>query len=381
MVSNQQFFYGKSRPGFFVGGFRARVRAFAAWWLRELADSLPAGLRPTLGSDRADLMLVFSETQVALHQRQGQTWQTIGRATTSLEVGHVAGDTTGDMIRAIRQASLRTAPVAVRMEQGHFLRRMVELPIATAKNLREVFGFEMDRYTPFTAADVYFDFRIVGANPKLQRITVDLAVITRQLAERALSYARAVGLEPAHLGIADEPESDAADFNLLSTRPTRPRRTFRRLAVTLLALAFAALSGAALYLPISQKQDSLAAMETRLDKVRIEAQRADRLKALLEQTLKQSQVVVGRQRLRPTAIELLEEITDLLPDDTWIHRLRLHGDDLDLAGYSAKPSALIGILEESPALVGVRFTGAVKPDPRQGLDAFKLSASILPRGQ
>ena len=111
------------------------------------------------------------------------------------------------------------------------------------------------------------------------------------------------------------------------------------------------------------------------------ASNADQLKALLEQTLKQSQVVVGRRRLRPTATELLAEITDLLPDDTWIYRLHLRDDDLDLAGYSAKPSALIGILEESPALVGVRFTGAVKPDPRQGLDAFKLSASILPRGQ
>jgi hypothetical protein len=132
MERNPQLFSGKSPPEFHFGGLRAQVRAFISWWFRELADSLPAGLRPTLGSDRANLMLVFSETQVELRQRQGQTWQTIGRDTTSLEAGHVAGDTTGDMIRAIRQASLRSAPVAVRMEQGHFLRRMVELPIATA---------------------------------------------------------------------------------------------------------------------------------------------------------------------------------------------------------------------------------------------------------
>lgn len=363
------------------GGIRARSAAAFTWWLRELGGMLPAGLRLAVNSARSNLVLTFSETHVRLDERQGQAWQTLGHAERRPDAGNAQGDMAEPIRRAIGLAKRRSSPVAVRMERKYFLRHLIELPIATANNLRELFSFEMDRFTPFKAAEVYFDFRIVGANPERQRITIDLAVITRHSAEQALSFARAIGLEPAYLGMATGPDDGAAAFNFLPAKPAAPRQNLLRILVGVLAISFVALLGAALYLPILQKQNTFAAMEASLAELRVEAKAADSLKTLLEQTLERSQAVVEKRRQWPTATELLEEISDVLPDDTWISQLRLNGDKIELAGYSARPSALIGLLEESPFLTGVQFNGALKPDPRQGRDAFKLSASIVPGGQ
>ena len=363
------------------GDMRARADAALAWWLRELAGMLPAGLRPNVDSARSNLVLTFSETQVRLDERQGQGWQTIGHAERGSDTGNARNDTADNLGRSIGLARLRSSPVAIRLERKYFLRQSLELPIATANNLRELFSFEMDRFTPFKATEVYSDFRIVGANPERQRITVDLAVITRHSAEQALSFARAIGLEPVFLGMETAPGDGEAAFNFLPAKPDAPRQILRRMLVGVLAISFMALLGAALYLPILQKQNTLARMETSLAELRVQAKAADNLKTQLEQTLERSQVVVEQRRQRPTATELLEEISDVLPDDTWISRFRLNGDELELAGYSARPSALIGLLEETSSLTSVHFNGALKPDPRQGRDAFNLSASIVPRGQ
>ncbi len=40
--------------------------------------------------------------------------------------------------------------------------RYIELPLAVKENLRETLGYEMEKYTPFSADDVYFDCQIIS---------------------------------------------------------------------------------------------------------------------------------------------------------------------------------------------------------------------------
>jgi len=42
------------------------------------------------------------------------------------------------------------------------LLRYVDLPLAVKENLHETLGYEMEKYTPFSADDVYFDCRIIS---------------------------------------------------------------------------------------------------------------------------------------------------------------------------------------------------------------------------
>jgi general secretion pathway protein L len=111
--------------------------------------------------------------------------------------------------------------------------------------------------------------------------------------------------------------------------------------------------------------------------VRAEAAEANALSEQVTALLKRGQFVVERKNKRSTVAELLMEVTEILPDDTWLIQFGWRGDRLVLSGYSASPSTLIGLLEQSELLREVRFSSPVTVDQRIGLERFNLSARVL----
>lgn len=61
------------------------------------------------------------------------------------------------------------------------------LPSPTEENLKEVLGFEMDRYTPFALEDVHFDFKIVKRDEEKKIIHVLLMVVKKEVVEYYLN--------------------------------------------------------------------------------------------------------------------------------------------------------------------------------------------------
>jgi general secretion pathway protein L len=152
----------------------------------------------------------------------------------------------------------------------------------------------------------------------------------------------------------------------------------RHLVLALLVVALL-LSAAALYLPLERERKLLAATESELAVVKGEAIAADNLKSQIEEILQRGSFVVERKRGEHGAIELLDEITRLVPDHTWVLKFGFRGERLTLSGYSAKPSSLIGLFEESAMLTGVRFSSPVTMDQKIGLERFNLEATVIPR--
>ena len=75
-------------------------------------------------------------------------------------------------------------------------------------------------------------------------------------------------------------------------------------------------------------------------------------------------------------MDLLRELTVTLPDDTWLERLQIKGDSVQIIGQSGKASALVGIVEASKWFNGAGFTSPVTTDPRTGKERFMLNARI-----
>jgi general secretion pathway protein L len=73
-------------------------------------------------------------------------------------------------------------------------------------------------------------------------------------------------------------------------------------------------------------------------------------------------------------LELLDELTRILPDDTWITRLDIKGSELEIQGQSASAAALIPLIESSSILQNPRFRSPVTQIPRSDVERFHLSA-------
>ena len=69
------------------------------------------------------------------------------------------------------------------------------LPSPTEENLKEVLGFEMDRYTPFVLEDVHFDFKIVKRDEEKKIIHVLLMVVKKDVVEYYLNLLQKIHIK------------------------------------------------------------------------------------------------------------------------------------------------------------------------------------------
>ena len=73
---------------------------------------------------------------------------------------------------------------------------------------------------------------------------------------------------------------------------------------------------------------------------------------------------------------LLEELTRLLPDSTWLSELRIEKETGFISGRSSNASELIRLLSRSSALKELSFTSPVVRDPLNGIERFQIRFEI-----
>ncbi|NCA70797.1 MAG: fimbrial assembly protein, partial [Sphingobacteriia bacterium] len=78
----------------------------------------------------------------------------------------------------------------------------------------------------------------------------------------------------------------------------------------------------------------------------------------------------------PNLLLMLRDLTDLLPDDTWLQTLDYNNGELELRGESAQATALIGMLEQAPGFEQVSFRSPVTQVPQTGKERFNISLRL-----
>jgi len=74
-------------------------------------------------------------------------------------------------------------------------------------------------------------------------------------------------------------------------------------------------------------------------------------------------------------IDVLNDVTKRLPNDTWLQRFSMNGTQVQLQGQAKEASALIGVLQKSPLLDAPALQGAITPDARTGKEQFLIAAN------
>ncbi len=360
----------------------APVHALLRWWLGELQAMLPAPLL-RLFRGRADIVLFdVDEGAVLLRRVHAQNEDEIGRIV--LDGNDTASrreqfDAFADRLGGAKKQ------VIVRLPPDRVLRKVLDLPAAARENLGEILTFEMDRTTPFALDEVCFTYRILELARQTKRLSVELLILPRSSADPAIELVRSWGLSVDRLEVQTRGPRVAAapgavvDFLPAASEAQSPPR--RRPLTVLLALTALALLVAALYLPL-QKQDQV--IETLRADVASAKRKADadrRQREEREQAISQSNFIIERKLRRPAFVDVLDELTTLLPDKTWLIRVRYYGDELQAFGNSPTASALVGLLEDSPMFTNTQFRAPVTRDPRLGVERFHIGTRVADRGE
>jgi len=289
---------------------------------------------------------------------------------------------------AKRFGTEKSHQLVLRFPASRALVKTLSLPLAAAKNPRQVAGFEMDRLTPFPASQVYYGVTLLEHQPEQRRLRIELTVLPRadvdpvlaELQDPVLAELQQRGLRPDALDVTGAPP----DLNLLPPEQRVRRGVWEKRLRTALILVVLSLVGAAAILPIWQQRLLLIGVQrllligviTKADRLQQAANQALTLRDQLDRTLETSRVLAEKKRVFPPRIDLLRELTTILPEDTWLERLQIKGDTVQINGQSTKASALVGIVESSNLFNSAGFMSPVTTDPRTSKERFVLGARI-----
>ncbi len=255
------------------------------------------------------------------------------------------------------------------LKSAAVLSRRTSLPSQVRDNLVQVLRVELDRLSPFTPEQVAYDYRIVSGGPGDARIGVELALSRRDLIDGWLKRLRELGSP------VDQVTWEGAwpRANLLAPAE-RPRRRQPLFDPTKLLLALILLLGvAALATPLWQKGRQLEAIESEVRKARTQAVQVDELRRELERARRGSTEVLRQKLEQPRMLAMLRELTDRIPDDTWVQSLEYQNSEVQLRGESGQATALIALLEDAPGIDGVSFRSPVTQVARTGKERFNLA--------
>jgi general secretion pathway protein L len=347
------------------------IRRGVSWWLGELAQLVPRRLLHILGTPgEPTLVLQFGAGEPVLLVSD--------RRQASPIVLPLAGF--GEHERRMRvQSVLRSHraddAVAVSLDRSLVFETSIDLPLAAEGSLDAILQHQIERLVPLSAADTSFAYRIIARMPAAGTLKVGLTIAKNATIEAGLEAARAAGLNPR---LVTAPQAEAAPRDRVVLWRAGSRLTevagHRRLrhALEVAAIVFALLA--------------YGIYVHRLDRIRDDVQaRIDRAKPIaaavqaLTQQAGQTNEALGffRNRRNETPpLAILDELTPLVPTDSWVKQLTVHGRTVEMDGSSPRASDLISRVEGSAMFDNPRFRSPITLAPDGKSERFDLSLDI-----
>ena len=352
-----------------------RAGGFFSWWGRSLGAWLPRSWRSALGFDRGRLLLGVEGEGLRLRLQDGDGLRDLGQMPPPAEL-EVDGK---DVLASVLSPSTAELPRWLLLPAGACLRRRLVLPAAAAERLRDVVGFEIDRQTPFAAEEAAYDARLLSRHDGDGQLDVELVVVPRAVLD---AQRNALGAQARLLAGADVAGANGEPLgvNLLPPAarfaPSDPWRAWNLALAGVAVLAIAA----ALWQMLDNRRAAADAFGVVAGR-QAEAARKVSVQRQRLVDLVQGQAFLDQSRQgRATAVEVLDELSRRLPDDTYLEKFALEGDRMTLIGLSTEASTLVGKLEGSKLWRAPAFTGALVPDPRTKRDRFTLVAVLVDTG-
>ncbi|HET9764071.1 MAG TPA: PilN domain-containing protein, partial [Casimicrobiaceae bacterium] len=345
---------------------RAGLPRFWRWWMSELAPLLP-------GASRAAFQRRFARPVVQLSDDEAVFWRPeIASGAARLIAGETvslagepaavvaAGRAAIARLAANTSAGIAVPKVIVALGPRQVLRKELTLPAALEENLVQALAYDLDRHTPFRPEQLYFDATVVGRDATRNTLRVDWAAALRTVVDGATRRVEEWGAIPIAV-VPGPPTTSPTRLNLVPNG-ARPRQLhWRRWQVWVPIALLASLVAAAVFVPLVQKREYAIALTALTAEAAQQAGVADKLRQQLERMQSDYNFILAKKYAYPSAVRVLDEVTKVLPDDTWLTQFEVKSGgrgketqrDIYLRGESVNAGRLIALLEDSKLVEGV----------------------------
>lgn len=292
-----------------------------------------------------------------------------------------------DLLALLKQRQYRDVSrlgIALAIAKPKYLLRSAELPKAALIRLGGILSLDVERLTPFKAADVISAARFGTATKS------GMVEVGHLIAKRA-------DLDPLIAGLLANKFVVKGMFAQLSSDewmefdPVEPIRRVQsklvawvgRMQTMTLMTGIGCLALAAfiydhkLSQTIDDLDEQIAILRTSAAKI---GKRFDEIQSSTETMTR-----LGKRRTEiPTTVAMIDELTRLIPDDAWVQTMIFDKDQISL-NIQAKASApLLQVIEQSPLFKSAKYTSPVSKDAAGQTETVSLGFErepLVPAGQ
>lgn len=350
---------------------RSVLGRFLDWWLTTLADAMPGAIRRAAKLEREPLLLHLSGDRLEVEAGRGNRKRRI--ASVSMGPGERV-DRDAILERALGRIDPSESRVVLSLDPEHALTRRLKLPRAAEPELASALEFEVERHTPFRADQVYYFYEVDRAESDADRIAVELVVMPRRIVDPLIRELTAYGLAPEAVTVAGRPLSSAAlGPSLTHGSRLASGEAGRRLPVMSLLILMVAFAAAAaspllrLKYAATELTAAVAAAESDLAENRALQDEADRLTRAV-------QVIAKAKSETPSPIRILNVLSTVLPDDTFLVQLDISGREMVLEGKTAASATIVGLIETAPLFGAVTYRTPVTREG--GFERFNFAVEL-----
>lgn len=352
-------------------------RQFLRWWKHELGFLVPEKIKQLVNVKEGFIIVRPDGNQLELtYALNGQT-EFLARLDRN-EFGV-------DQYKALRAADARIdkATIIIRLARQDGIQKELALPVAAKENLYQVVAYELDRYTPFKADQVYFAVKPLDVVNEPGQIRVNLVIATREFIDTLSEDITAMGMVPLYTDYelaANNLEQNYGYYNL--SRDILRQRTKKtpRLIHSALITAVCILLAAVIALPVWFQYQTVKALELKAGALEKDARKVKVLQSAIDAVIDETRQLINEKSVKPSMIEMLNTLSALIKDDTWLSYVQYSDGHLQMQGESPAASTLIAVLEASELFANARFVSPVTQDSISKLERFQITVDVTKAG-
>ena len=275
------------------------------------------------------------------------------------------------------QARFAKSRAELVLRPDRFIFRQLELPRQAGEFLGGIVRAQIDRLTPWSADDAVFGWSkpVETANG---RMVVTVAATARALVAPLIDAIARLGAGSIVVStVSQNGEAGAGAIKLFEQRVGDAVEIDRLRRVLLTAFAVAGLVAGVAVTASAVVGGDLEARQTDLS-ARIAARRVA-MRASLDGSKPSAMAALERRKHEtPASVIVLEALSQVLPDHTYVTELRIAGEKMQVVGITRDAPSLIRLIEQSSHFTRATFFAPTTRSPSGAGEQFHIEAHIEP---
>lgn len=358
-----------------VSGWLVAAGQFWTWWIGELRSLLPAAWQSALDAGNNRLFIAIEDEQLILGVLDREQLADLVQLDIEDETLQIS------IQDYCSQHQLNVLTAVLGLVRTQAVIKNLSLPAAVEENLEGMLNFEMDRHTPFSADDVFFTQRVTSRDRVAEKIAVELVAVPKRAALAVMDWLAGFGVTAASIVVRlRDAALTAGDLvasgNLLNRDGKDQNRSAIRQSRRHLEWAVAVLAISALAIPAVHDGLSIRSLQQEVDVAKASAAKAQSAQRQLQDLVQPGEEFLRLRSSTPLAVAVLNEVTRVVPDNTWLDRVEIDLGVVRLQGESDQAAVLLALFEDSSMFSDAKFSSTITRNARSERDRFAIEASI-----